>query len=58
MFEDPLEFPLIEVDKDKLKQIHQTEDEFKEMDVLILDKRRLYLDFHSDVDDEVISEFY
>ncbi|CAD8201256.1 unnamed protein product [Paramecium pentaurelia] len=58
LFEDPLEFPLIEVDKDKLKQIHQTEDEFKEMDVLILDKRRLYLDFHSDVDDEVIQEFY
>ncbi|CAD8105459.1 unnamed protein product [Paramecium primaurelia] len=58
MFEDTLEFPLIEVDKEKLKQIHQSEDEFKEMDVLILDKRRLYLDFHSDVDEDVIQEFY
>ncbi|CAK67070.1 unnamed protein product (macronuclear) [Paramecium tetraurelia] len=58
MFEDSLEFPLVEVDKDKLKQIHQAEDEFKEMDVLILDKKRLYLDFHSEVDEEVIQEFY
>ncbi|CAK92348.1 unnamed protein product (macronuclear) [Paramecium tetraurelia] len=58
VFEDALEFPLIEVDKEKLKQIHQSEDEFKEMDVLILDKSRLYLDFHSDVDEDVIQEFY
>ncbi|CAD8119912.1 unnamed protein product [Paramecium sonneborni] len=58
VFEDNLEFPLIEVDKDKIKQMHQSEDEFKEMDVLILDKKRLYLDFHSDVDEEVIQEFY
>ena len=58
IFEESAEFPLIEVDKDKLKQIHSNEDEFKEMDVLVLDPKKFYLDFSEEVEEEAIEDFY
>ncbi|CAD8108584.1 unnamed protein product [Paramecium primaurelia] len=47
-----------EIEKEKLKQLNQNEDEFKECDVLILDKKKLFLDFHPDVDHQHIEDFY
>lgn len=48
------EVPLYEIDREKLKLLHASEEEFKEEDILILDRQMLYLDFDPDVDEDLI----
>lgn len=55
--EEYIELPSNDVEKEKLKYLNQ-EEEFKQTDVLILDKKKLFLDFHPDVDPYIIEDFY
>ncbi|KAM3142048.1 hypothetical protein pb186bvf_005921 [Paramecium bursaria] len=50
--ESGIQFPSYEADREKLRKLYQNEDEDQQQqDVLILDKRKLYLDFSDDTED-------
>jgi len=59
IFDEFQDYPLYEFDREKIKLLHQSDnEEFKEEDIILLDKRKLYLDFDPEVDEDVIEAFY
>ncbi|CAD8079778.1 unnamed protein product [Paramecium primaurelia] len=58
LVDENFDFPNSEIEKEKLKQLYQSDDEFIETDVLVLDKRKLFLDFDPEVDQCHINDFY
>ncbi|CAD8127987.1 unnamed protein product [Paramecium sonneborni] len=58
LVDENFDFPNGEIEKEKLKQLYQSDEEFKEADVLVLDRRKLFLDFDPEVEQYHINDFY